>query len=86
MRVNIAEAKARLSELIEVARQGEEVLIARRNTPVAKLMPVRSRADGPRFGACEGRVWMSPDFDEPLKEFADYTAKGRPRRKPGRGR
>jgi antitoxin (DNA-binding transcriptional repressor) of toxin-antitoxin stability system len=35
--VNIAEAKARLSELITLAEQGHEVVIARRGLPVARL-------------------------------------------------
>lgn len=24
------------------------------------------------FGAFKGKVWMSPDFDEPLEDFKDY--------------
>jgi prevent-host-death family protein len=44
--VNIAEAKARLSELVEKAASGEEIVIARDHKPVAKLVPVRS--DAPR--------------------------------------
>jgi prevent-host-death family protein len=39
MQVNIREAKERLSQLIRTARSGEEVVIARRGQPVARLMP-----------------------------------------------
>jgi prevent-host-death family protein len=42
--VKIAEAKARLSELVEKAASDEEILIARDHKPVAKLGPARSRA------------------------------------------
>ena len=26
----------------------------------------------PMFGALKGKIWISPDFDEPLEEFKDY--------------
>ncbi len=37
IQVNIAEAKAKLSALIEAAERGEEVIIARNGAPVARL-------------------------------------------------
>jgi prevent-host-death family protein len=70
--VNIAEAKARLSELVEKAASGEEILIARDHTPVAKLVPVRGRT--PRVpGSAKGMVRIAPDFDEIPPDFRDYT-------------
>jgi prevent-host-death family protein len=70
--VNIAEAKARLSELVEKAESGEEILIARDHKPVARLVPVRARA--PRVpGSARGQVWMAPDFAETPSDFRDYT-------------
>jgi prevent-host-death family protein len=39
--VNIAEAKAKLSELIDRAVSGEEIVIARAGKPMARLVPVR---------------------------------------------
>jgi prevent-host-death family protein len=70
--VNIAEAKARLSELVEKAASGEEVLIARDHKPVAKLVPVRGGS--PRApGSAKGQVWIAPDFDETPSDFGDYT-------------
>lgn len=44
--VNLSEAKAHLSELVDRAEAGEEVTILRRGRAVAKLVP----ADGPRKG------------------------------------
>ena len=38
--VNLAEAKARLSELVSKAQSGEETVITRRGQPVARLVPV----------------------------------------------
>jgi prevent-host-death family protein len=40
MKVNILEAKTRLSELIRAAQAGEEVIIANRGAPAVKLVPV----------------------------------------------
>jgi len=42
MQVNILEAKNRLSRLIKSVRAGEEVVIANRGEPVARLMPARA--------------------------------------------
>lgn len=42
-RFNIAEAKAHLSELIQKALNGEEVIIARDNKPLARLVPLLRR-------------------------------------------
>ena len=39
--VRIAELKAHLSEYLRMARNGEEILIKDRETPVARLAPIR---------------------------------------------
>ncbi len=70
--VNIAEAEARLSELVEKAANGEEIVIARDHRPVAKLVPVRRHA--PRVpGTAKGQVWIAADFDDIPDDFRDYT-------------
>ncbi|WP_411288352.1 type II toxin-antitoxin system Phd/YefM family antitoxin [Phenylobacterium sp.] len=43
MRVGVLEAKNRLSELLEAAGRGEEVIITKRGEPVATLNPIRRR-------------------------------------------
>jgi prevent-host-death family protein len=71
--VNIAEAKARLSDLVDKAANGEEILIARHHKPVARLVPL-ARAFGPRKpGSAKGQVRMAPDFDAIPPDFRDYT-------------
>jgi prevent-host-death family protein len=77
--VNVAEAKSRLSELIDAALQGEDVVIARRNTPVVKLIAVAQPKSGPRFGALAGRIRMAADFRAPVDDFADYMPRRRRR-------
>lgn len=85
-RVNLAEAKARLSELVDAALEGEEIVLSRRNVPVARLTPIRSRKNVPQFGLYKGRIWIAPDFDAPLDDFADYMPKRPSRRKVRRKR
>ena len=38
--VNLADAKARLSELVSKAERGQETVITRRGHPVARLVPI----------------------------------------------
>lgn len=67
---NVAEAKAHFSTLVRKALQGEEVAIARDNTPLVKLVPVGVQARTP--GSARGRIRISPDFDAPLDDFDAY--------------
>ena len=67
MQVTIHAAKTQLSKLIEAAQAGEEVIIARGDKPVAKLVAL----DAPRFkfGILEGVLTGEiPDFLEPMSE------------------
>ncbi len=68
--VNVSEAKARLTELLQRAESGERVLIARRNEPIVELRLIASRPSvEPRpFGLCAGELQVPDDFDEPLPE------------------
>jgi prevent-host-death family protein len=68
---DITEAEAHFSELIEKAMLGEEVIVAKDNTPVAKIVPLRPAIRKPGTG--KGKIlYISPDFDAPLEDFADY--------------
>lgn len=64
--VNIHEAKTHLSRLIEAVCAGDEVIIARNGTPVARLLPVATRLLPRRPGFWRGQVRMDADFDAPL--------------------
>lgn len=64
--VNISEAKAQLSRLVERARRGETVVIGNAGRPVAVLVAY-SHDPAPRsLGGWKGRVRISDDFDAPL--------------------
>jgi len=65
--VDIAEAKATLSDLVERANGGETIVLARGGKSRARIVPLAESAAHLRVpGKGKGRVWMAPDFDEPL--------------------
>ena len=65
--VNIADAKARLAEYLKAVEEGETIVLARRNRPIAELRPVRQPPTEPRpFGLCRGEFEVPEDFNAPL--------------------
>ncbi len=65
--VNIADAKARLPELVQRAAGGEEIVIARNGRPQARLVPLApAKPRVPGRGAGEWHV--VGDFNDPLPE------------------
>ena len=69
---NVAEAKARFSELVQKAVSGEEVVIARDNRPLLRLVPLATKGGRREPGSAKGRVWMAPDFDRTPEDFEAY--------------
>ena len=71
--VTIQEAQAQLAELIHQLILDQELVITEDNEPVAKLVRIPPRTREPRqAGSAKGKIWISPDFDEPLEEFEEY--------------
>ncbi len=64
--LNVAEAKARLSELVQRAARGEEIVIARNGQPQARLVALPPKA-ARTPGAGTGKWVIADDFDEPLQ-------------------
>jgi len=65
---NVHEAKTNLSQLIQKACDGEEVIIARGNKPVVKLVPVGESVSQRVPGKLEGKISWTPDAFDPLTE------------------
>ena len=61
--VNVHEAKTQLSRLLEEARAGKEVVIAKAGRPIARLVPI-DNGEPRRAGIAKGRV--TDAFFEPL--------------------
>lgn len=72
MLVNIYQAKARLSALLEKAQAGEEVVIARAGKPIARLIavaPAPGTRSGVRFGGLKvAQLKLTADFHAPLRD------------------
>jgi prevent-host-death family protein len=67
--VTVSEAKTQLSQLIERAANGEEIVIRRGKAPVAKLIGYPAPLARRKPGGLRGQIWMSDDFDEPDEEI-----------------
>jgi prevent-host-death family protein len=62
---NMHDAKTHLSRIIERVERGEEVIIDRAGTPVAKIVPLIRRANRTSVGSLAGRLDLSGDWDSP---------------------
>ncbi len=65
-KVNLYDAKTRLSELVEQAASGDEIIIAKGGKAKARLGPLPAPKQRRRPGLLKGKIWVAPDFDEPL--------------------
>jgi prevent-host-death family protein len=74
--VNILEAKAQLSRLIEIAENGEDVVIARAGKPVVRITKLDAEKKPIIFGLMKGEIWVAEDFDDPLPRevLAEFEA------------
>jgi len=68
VKVNIFEAKARLSEYLDQLAKGERVVICRRNHPVAELVPIAATRAEPRPIGGAASFTVPPSFFEPLPD------------------
>ena len=66
--VDVSEAQAQLPELLTLALEGNEVIIAEGDKPLARLVPVATSARKRVAGLHRGTAWTSDDFNEPLPD------------------
>jgi prevent-host-death family protein len=64
--VTVHAAKTTLSKLLQRAEKGEEIIIARGSTPVAKLVALDNVEPKRQFGALRGKLVVPASFFEPL--------------------
>ena len=70
--VNIHEAKTHFSKLIKEVLNGGEVIIAKGNKPIAKIISIEQRKSPRKLGTAKGRMEIAIDFDAPLDDFSEY--------------
>ncbi|HLL76713.1 MAG TPA: DUF2281 domain-containing protein [Pyrinomonadaceae bacterium] len=70
--VNVEEAQTHLPDLIDAAVNCEEIIIAKDEQRLVKLVPAARAKPRPQFGSARGLITMAEDFDEPLEDFDEY--------------
>jgi prevent-host-death family protein len=81
-KVNVHEAKTRFSRLLRRVAAGEEITIANRGVPVARLVPVPVEETTRKLGFFRGQMTIPDDFDAPLPaDILDaFEGKTRPKK------
>jgi prevent-host-death family protein len=75
--ISLYEAKTHLSELVDRASAGEEIIIAKNGKPMARLIPLEKPRKKVTFGLGKGKVEIPRDFDAPLPEETLALFEGR---------
>lgn len=71
--VLLEDSTSQLARLVDRVRRGEEVVILRDSTPVARLVALPEEKPVSHFGnAKDSLIYMADDFDAPLEDFKDY--------------
>jgi prevent-host-death family protein len=70
---NVAEAKAEFSSLVRRAMAGEEIVIAKDNKPLVKIVSLSSPATPRTPGSARGRARIAADFDRTPADFDEYV-------------
>lgn len=79
--VNTHETKTQFSRLLRRVAAGEEITIANRGVPVARLVPVPAKGAKRKLGAFTGQVSIPGDFDAPLPEELLASFEGQQKRR-----
>ena len=66
--VNIYDAKTRLSQLVDKAASGEDVVVSRNGKPLARITRLTAPKRQIRFGLLQGQLTVPEDFDAPLPD------------------
>jgi antitoxin (DNA-binding transcriptional repressor) of toxin-antitoxin stability system len=74
--IDIREARMHLSRLMNQAAAGQDVILARKGKPVARLSRLAPPARKIRFGVLKGRVRVAEDFDAPRPDAVDAAFEG----------
>ncbi len=66
--IDVAEAQTQLQQLLALAMQGGDVVIAKDNVPLVRLVPVNAPQPRRTAGMHPGAMRMSDDFNDPLSD------------------
>ena len=69
---NIAEAKSHFSILIKLAMMGEDIVIARNNKPLLRLVPVETVRKERKPGSAKAQIlYVAPDVNDLPSDFKE---------------
>jgi antitoxin (DNA-binding transcriptional repressor) of toxin-antitoxin stability system len=58
-----------LKKLLEIVASGVDVVLMENKSPVARVVSMPRKVNKPRVsGLSAGKIWISPDFDDPLPD------------------
>lgn len=75
--VNIYEAKTKLSQLVDKAAAGEDVVVSRNGKPLVRITRLEPGKRRITFGLLKGKLKVPRNFDEPLPDDALASFLGR---------
>jgi len=75
--VNIYDAKTRLSQLVDKAAAGEDVVVSRNGKPLVRITQLEAPKRRVKFGVLKGKVKIAPDFDAALPDDVLAAFEGR---------
>ena len=62
--ITLSDAKARFSEIVEKAINGEEFVVTRMGRPAVRISRYETSRRNPGLGDLAGRIRIADDFDE----------------------
>ena len=77
-KVNIHQAKTQLSRLVDLAADGEEVIITKSGKPIARLVPYVTKGAVRWPGSMRGKIRLKKNFDAPLPKELLNAFEGKP--------
>ena len=77
-KLNIGEAKAQFSKLVNDAARGKTTIIARGGRPVARIVPYDDKPSKIKFGTYKGKMAIRADFDAPDQDIIDLFENSAP--------
>ena len=69
---NIYQAKTKLSQLINEALSGKQVILMNRGEPVAMVVPIPKPSRRRKLGFLKGKVKLLRGWDVPIEDFKDF--------------
>jgi len=68
--LNLTEAKAKFSEVVDRVSRGEEIIVTRMGHPIARITRYEPATSNRRLGLFEGKIHVPDDFDDWPEEIA----------------